>query len=254
MELFGSGLLWATPLSDAAGSAVAAPTPYLFGTLQDVDIDIKFELKKLHGQNQFPVAVGRGKGSVTCKAKAASIFGGMLDGVVFGQGGTNGLLSVNYDTAGAAIPATPFTITVAPPGGATFDADLGVFDAATGRPMLRVASAPIARQYSVNTTTGAYLFAAADTGKTVYINYRYATTNAVARRGSVVNRPMGAAPSFRCDLYVPFEGEQLVLTLFKCVSDGLKLSTKNDDFVIPEFGFEAVADVAGKVFDWATAE
>lgn len=252
MELFGSGLMWGTPLTNSAGAAVANPTPLLFGTMQDAEVEISGELKMLYGQNQFPVAVGRGKGAIKGKAKYATIFGGHFETLVFGQAGSAGITSMVYDTTGAAIPSTPFQITPTVPSSGTWAADLGVINASTGRPMTRVASAPATGQYSV--AAGVYTFAAADTGVVVYINYRYTATSTVARKGTVVNQPMGYAPTFRCDLYVPFNGEQLVFTFRNCIADGLKLGFKNDDFGIPEMNFQGFADSGGNIFDWATAE
>ena len=63
---FGSGFLYGIPSG-------ANPTPQLFGTLQEVMLDVSYSTKKLHGQLQFPVAIGRGMASMTGKAKAASI-------------------------------------------------------------------------------------------------------------------------------------------------------------------------------------
>jgi hypothetical protein len=252
MYLFGSGLLWGTPLSDAAGSAIANPTPLIFGTLQDTEIDIKFELKQLHGQNQFAVAVGRGKGSISGKAKMADIRAGFLETIVFGSSGSAGLVSAVYDTVGAAIPTTPFTITPTVPSSGTWAADLGVIDASTGRAMTRVASAPTAGQYSVS--AGVYTFAAADTGKTVYINYRYTATSTVARKMNVTNLPMGYAPTFRADFYGPYQGKSAVFTLNSCISEGLKIAAKNDDFSVPEMGFQAFADAAGVIGTLAVSE
>ena len=73
MYLFGPGLLWGTPLTDASGAAIAVPTPLLFGTLQNTEFDFKFEIKQLHGQNQFAVAVGRGKASVNGSRKTCVV-------------------------------------------------------------------------------------------------------------------------------------------------------------------------------------
>jgi hypothetical protein len=252
MYLFGSGLMWGTPLTDAAGAALAAPTPLLFGTLQDTDLDIKFELKKLHGQNQFAVAVGRGKGSISGKAKLADIRAGFLETIVFGVAGSAGLTAMQYDTVGAAIPGSPFQITPTVPSSGTWQADLGVIDSTTGRAMTRVSSGPAAGQYAV--AAGLYTFAGADTGKVVYINYRYNATSTVARRMSITNLPMGYAPSFRCDFYGPYQGKSCVLTLNNCISEGFKLSAKNDDFAVPEVGFEAFADSAGILGTLAVTE
>ena len=169
MEMFGTALMWATPLTNAAGAAVANPTPLLFGTMQEAEIEIKRDLKQLHGQNQFPVKIAGGKGSINGKAKFATIFGAMLETIMFGQSASSGIQASVYDTVGAVIPATPYQVTPTPPSSGTWLKDQGVIDAATGRPMTRVASAPAAGQYSV--AAGVYTFAAADAAKTVYINY-----------------------------------------------------------------------------------
>ena len=206
MFLFGSGIMWGTPLTDASGAAIANPTPLIFGTLQDTEVDIKFELKQLHGQNQFAVAVGRGKGSISGKAKMADIRAGFLETVVFGVSGTAGLTSMVYDTVGTAVPATPFQVTVTPPNSGTFSADLGVISSITGRALTRVASAPASGQYSV-TVGGQYTFAAADQGVVMYINYRYTASSTVAQRMTITNLPMGYAPTFRADFYGPYQGK-----------------------------------------------
>jgi hypothetical protein len=252
MNLFGSGILWGTPLSDAAGTAIANPTPLIFGTLQDTELDIKFELKQLHGQNQFAVAVGRGKGSISGKAKMADIRGAFLEQIIFGQAGSAGITSMVYDTVGAAIPTTPFQITPTVPGGGTWSADLGVIDSSTGRQMTRVASAPATGQYSV--AAGVYTFAAADVAKVVYISFRYTATSTVARRLNINNLPMGYAPTFRADFYGPYQGKSCVLTLNSCISEGIKIGAKNDDFSIPEVGFQAFADQAGVIGTLAVSE
>lgn len=254
MFMFGSGLMWGTPLTDAAGTAIANPTPLIFGTLQESELDFKFELKQLHGQNQFAVAVGRGKGSVSGKAKMADVRAGFLETIVFGTAGSAGLVSMVYDTVGATIPTTPFTITVTEPSSGVMDADLGVIDGTTGRPMTRVASAPTAGQYSVVVATGVYTFAAADTGKLVYINYRYTATSTVARKVQINNLPMGYAPTFRADFYGPYQGKSCVLTLNSCISEGFKFSNKNDDFSVPEMGFQAFADASGVIGTLAVTE
>lgn len=245
MYLFGSGLLWGTPLTDASGAAIATPTPLIFGTLQDTEIDIKFELKQLHGGNQFAVAVGRGKGQVSGKCKLADIRAGFFETIVFGVAGTAGLNGAVFDTVGVAVPASPFQVTVTPPAGGTWAADLGLIDSATGRQLTRVASAPAAGQYTV--AGGVYTFAAADTGRVLYVNYRYTAASTVARRIGITNLAMGYAPTFRADFYGPYQGKSAVLTLNNCISEGIKITAKNDDFAVPEMGFQAFADAGGTV-------
>jgi hypothetical protein len=249
MNLAGAGLIWGTPLQNAAGAAYANPTPLLLGIMQDAEIESKFDLKVLHGQNQFPDDVFRGKGTISGKVKHARFFGSSLSTLVFGQAESAGITSGVYDTQGATV-ATTVTPTV--PNSGTWSKDLGVISAATGRPFVRVASAPTAGQYSV--AAGVYTFAAADVGQIVYINFLYTAISTVAKKGTVQNVPMGYTPTFRLDMYVPYKGQSMVLTLPICVSDGFKMQFKNDDFMVPEFAFQAFADTAGKVMDWATSE
>jgi hypothetical protein len=255
MELFGSGLMWGTPLTDASGATVAVPTPYLFGTMQDVELDIKFEIKKLHGQNSFPKIITRGKGSISGKAKSATVFAGLFESFVFGQASAAGATSMVYDTTGATVPSSPNTVTVTPPSSGTFVADLGVFDVASGAPLKRATTTPANKgEYTVNVSTGVYTFHSTAANTSVYINYRYNAASTVARKGSLNNRPMGYTPSFRTDLYFPFQDKFLTLTLYSTVGDGLKLSFKNDDFSVPEFGFEAGEGAGGKILDWSMSE
>ena len=201
---FGSGILWGIPTADANGAAIANPTPVQFGVLQDVTVDVGFDTKLLHGQNQFPVAAGRGKGKITGKAKFAQVNGALFNSLFFGQTMTAGIIADVYQTTGTAIPTTPFTITVTPPSSGTYSFDLGVRNS-HGVPMTRVASAPATGQYS---QAGAvYTFAAADVGQIVYINYQYTATSTTAKKMGVINLPMGYAPTFKAELSMPYNGQ-----------------------------------------------
>lgn len=252
--VFGSGIMWGRQLQDASGAAVANPTPVRVGALQDVSLDTSFDLKSLYGQNQYPLAVGRGKGKISGKAKFAQFNGLLLNSIIFGQTLSSGLISDYYDTTGTAVPGAPYTITVTPPSSGTYAKDLGVINGATGLPMTRVASAPATGEYSVNETTGEYTFAAADTTVTMYINYQYTASVAGAVKSNVMNLPMGYAPSFSVDLYMPYQGKTLIITLPNAISSGLQLATKLDDFTVPEFGFEGFADSTGKVMTYSLSE
>ncbi len=244
---FGTGAMWATPLVDASGNTVANPTPVQFGELQDSQVDISRDLKELIGQNQFPVAVAVGKGKIGIKAKLARLNGALMDTVFSGQGYTSGTLTaINNDTTGAAIPVSPFQLTVSPPGGGTFTRDLGVIDA-NGQPMSRVASAPATGQYAV-TAGGQYTFAAADAGKLVFINYVYTATNSAAKSLSFQNLPMGQTPIFGIDLAVGYAGKKVVWRFPNCVSGKLTFGTKQDDFTVLDLDIAAFADATGRVF------
>lgn len=239
---FGAGTLWGTPLTDINGSAIAAPTPVKFGALQDVSVDFGADIKKLHGSNAFPLLAVRGKQSITGKAKAAQINGALLNSIYFGLVPTLGIQDTVIDVTGAPIPTTPFQITPTVPGSGTWLADLGVRNSVSV-PMTRVPSAPTTGQYSV--TAGVYTFAAADVALTVYIDYQYTATSTVAKKIAINNPLMGAAPTFKADLSIKLNGKSLLISLVSCVSTKLNFATKLDDFLIPEFDFEAYADASG---------
>jgi hypothetical protein len=256
---FGAGTLYGTPAVNADGSIPANPTPVKFGVLQEVTLDIEFTNKELYGSNQFPVAIGRGQGKITGGAKAAQINGLTWAELFFGQGApTPGVLGVFTDTAGQAIPASsPYTITITPPGSGVFAQDLGVIDA-NANPMTQVAGpTPTTGQYSVNQATGVYTFAAADTAKTVFINYRYtATVTGASAPGkqTVTSQLMGYTPTFSVDLAMQYKGAQLNFHLYAASSSKLSLATKLDDFLIPEFSFSAFADTQNRILDWSTSQ
>ena len=248
---FGAGALIGTPTQDAFGTAIANPTPIQFGVLQDVSVDMSFDVKELYGQNQFAVAVGRGKGKITGKAKFAQINGLILNSLFFGQTLATGTLTDVIDTTGSVIPGTPFQITPTVPGSGTWAVDLGVKNA-SGQPMTRVISGPTTGQYSVS--AGVYTFATADAGLTVFISFQYTATSTIARKSTVQNVLMGYAPTFRCDLYSPYGGKALTISLPNCIGTKLTFATKQDDFMIPEFDFSAFADGSGNVMTYSTSE
>jgi hypothetical protein len=258
---FGSGVLIGTPLTTFDGTVIANPSPIQFGAVQDITIDISSENKTLHGQNQFPLAVGRGKAKVSGKAKFAQINGAIFNSLFFGQTLSNGIQADVIDTTGMLIPATPFTITAsttnslttfAIPSSGVWAYDLGVVNA-SGLPMKRVASAPTSGQYSVS-GAGVYVFAAADTGLRVFINYSYTATSTTASKSTVTNVLMGQAPTFQADFFNTYNGKTMTFKLYACIATKLSFATKLDDFLIPELDFESFANSAGQVLDWATTE
>ena len=145
----------------------------------------------------------------------------------------------------AAVPAaTPFTVTVANATG--FTADLGVVVAATGIPLVRVASAPAMGQYSVDEETGIYTFAEADAGTAVAVSYRYTVADS-GQQFTITNQPLGVQPVFEAILEEKYNAGRMVLVLNACSSSKLSLPSKQEDFMIPEMDFSAMADAAGIV-------
>ena len=260
MILFGTGALYGTPTQDAFGNAIANGTPVKFGVLQDVSLDVSFDTKLLYGNQQFAVAVGRGKGKIAAKAKTANLNGQILNSLFFGQTSAASGVGVVNDTTGIAIPATPFTVTASTtntattiqiPNTGTWSNDLGVIYAATGIPLTRVASAPAVGQYSF--TAGAYLFAAADVGLTVFINYEYTYASTTTSLLNVNNVLMGYAPSFSGELSVPFQGKQLTCKFYNAVASKFSMATKQDDFIVPEFDFDIFSNQAGQVLTFSVS-
>lgn len=247
-NVFGAGIIWGSATSDASGNAIANPTPVQIGVCQEIMIDISFDTKQLYGQLQLPVAIGRGKGKIGLKIKAAQVNGLLFNSLLFGQTLTTGTLSDVYDVTGVTV-ATTITPTV--PSSGTWTVDLGVRDA-NGVPYTRVASAPATGQYSV--AAGVYTFAAADVGKQVFISYQYTATSTVAKKSNLINLPMGYAPAFRADVLMPFNGKSMIFTFPNCIANKLSMASKLDDFMIPEIDADVFADNAGNIGSYGLSE
>jgi carbon monoxide dehydrogenase subunit G len=244
---FGAGILTGIATSDATGASVANATPVQFGTLQDISTDLSFEEKLLYGAYQFPIAVGRGKGKFSFKAKQASLSGLILSDLFFGLPAVAGIKNTVQNFAASVPGATTYTITVAPPSSGTFVKDLGVLSGTTGVPFKKVASAPATGQYSVS-ALGVYTFAAADANAAVLISYEYSAVSTAGPKSiAITNQLMGYAPEFQAVLNMSFQGKAVTLSLNRCTSSKFSLPFKNDDFVVPEFEFSAMADGAGNI-------
>jgi hypothetical protein len=125
---------------------------------------------------------------------------------------------------------------------------------ATGLPLIRVASGPTLGQYSVNTSTGVYTFSTGDQGtNVVQISYTY-TISASGTQLNIKNQLMGFAPTIQILLNTVYNGSQFSVLLYSVVSSKLTIATKQEDFIIPEFDFEAFANAAGQVIDMYSNE
>ena len=162
---FANGAAWATPLTDASGAAIANPTPVHFGILQDISVEMSRDAKPLYGTRRHAIDMGGGKEKITVKVKYAQLNAALLS-IYTGQAVTTAQDGIVRDLTGSAIPATPYQVTPTVPNTGTWSQDLGVRDA-NGIQYARVASSPATGQYSVS--AGVYTFAAADTGKVVFI-------------------------------------------------------------------------------------
>lgn len=239
---YNSGELW------AIGSDVNL-TPAPFGTLQDVTLDFSYTEKELRGQNLFPEEVAQSEAKITGKAKFGRIDLALFNAQYFNGTLAAGSLKVSYQEA-ATVPASPGPYTVVVANAATYKDDLGVQYAANPfQRMEKVASTPAAGQYSVNTATGTYTFAAADAGTPLLISYSYAVAGS-GHTVTVTNQLAGQAPYFSVLLRNTYKGNEAGLKLYRCTSSKLSLATKLGDFMIPEFDFTALADSSGNVLSF----
>jgi hypothetical protein len=243
MFAFGSGVLLGTRTD------VANATPVNFGLVQEVHLDLQFTAKELYGQYQFPVAIARGQGKATGKAKMAQVSGLAFNNLFFGASLGGSQLATSFGEAGTVPGVAAFTVTVA--NAATWQGDYGVVYAASGLPLAKVASAPAAGQYS--TAAGVYTFNSGDAGKAVLISYTY-TVAASGQQVTLANPLLGTTPTFQAQLYTSFQGKPCNVKLFNCVSTKLAFATKLEDFVIPELDFDIFANAAGNVLQWSFAE
>jgi hypothetical protein len=257
---FGSGVLFGTRTGvDTSGNAVANQTPINFGLVQEVTIDSSFNLKELYGQYQFPVTIARGTAKITGKAKTAKISAIAFNDLFLGMTRATTLVQqTSYNEGGplgTAIPGIPFTITVT--NTATFVDDLGVIVLTpgsgsyfAGQPLIKVASAPTAGQYSVN-GSGVYTFASADNVSAVKVGISYTYTQSTGTRIPVTNQLLGYTPTFQMQLFTTFQGNDINVKFYNVTTSKLAFQTKLEDFVMPEFDFSIFADSAGRVYDWS---
>ena len=235
LDAFGPGVLIVTRTD------VANATPVNIGYAQEFQPEFSATIKELYGQNQFPLDAARGTVKVTGKIKAAVLSGIAWNNVFFGQTTTTGGIKWNYQEA-AAIPATPYQVTVV--NSATFDKDLGVTFAATGLPLVKVASAPATGQYSVS-GAGVYTFAAADTTLGVLITYTSTVTT--GQTIPLTNQLLGTSPTFQLDYYTTRNNKALVARFNQCQANKIAFAAKLEDFIMPEFDIAMFADSSGSV-------
>lgn len=240
---FGSGVLLGVR-TDIAGA-----TPMNFGLIQECQLDLSFTTKELYGQYQFPVAIGRGQAKMTGKAKMAQISGLAFNALFFGQNLAAGQLATAFGESHLVPSSAPYTVAATNSG--SFVDDYGVIYAATGLPLVKVASGPGAGQYSI--AAGVYSFAAADAGTAVLMSYTY-TVAETGQQLTYANQLIGTTPTFQAQLFQTFQSKPVNLKLFNCVSSKLSYATKLEDFTVPELDFDIFANAAGNVFEWSFAE
>ena len=232
---------------------VSNAQPALFGTCQDIDVDFDRTLKRLIGQNQFPVAVAASECKISGKAKFARLSAAAMNNLFMGQT-VNAGTQTFMPPLGEAHTLTGTTQQVT--NHTTFVADLGVAYAATGQFLQPVTSGPTQGQYSVNTSTGTYTINTADENTALLFFYSY--TGSSGYNIPIANIPMGQQPTFQLNLQQQFtqvgRAKTFYLTLNACVSGKLSFPFKNTDFTIMEMDFEAFADNSGNVGNFSITD
>jgi hypothetical protein len=243
---FGTGFLFGNP---NAQNLATNPTPQLFGTVQEVSVEIGATIKELRGNLQFPDDTAIADKKLTGKVSFGRIETPIFNQLFFADTYVAGITAVSPKEAHTVPSSTPWQVTITPPGSGTFGIDLGVIYAATGQPLTKVTTPTVAGQYSVNIATGVYTFETGDSNAAVLISYTY-TLATTGNTLTVNNQLQGYGPQFELWLTEPYAGTGNGMHLYACKSGKLAAPRKRDDYTIIEMDFECFANAAGKVFDW----
>ncbi len=238
-SVFGVGFLFATPQG-------ANPTPTRFGRLQDVGVDFSYDNKLLYGSNQYALEQARGKAKIDLKATVGVVDPSLFNNIYFGLTTASGETLNSIDEA-ATPSAGAFTVA----NGSTFSQDLGVYNTVTGLWMTRVASAPAAGQYAVNTATGVYTTNTA----LLRVSYTYASSS-TGTNLTFANQLMGAGVVFSVQLVNKFKGSDgvvrsLYLNFPAVQCPKLSMPLKLDDFTLPQLDMSAQDNGSGTVFSYS---
>ena len=242
---FGSGVLFATP---TAGNLAANPTPYQIPILQEVQVDFKADLKKLYGQLQFPIAKARGKIDVTGKGKMAALDPNVYSQLYFGLPTATGVNRPVYNEAHAAAASVA-------PAQTTAAQDLGVLNQATNENLQAITTGtPATGQYkftpyaSAGPTPAAYEFSTADVTAGLQVLISYMWPDATHGTSLTINNQlMGYALEIQMFLYNNFKGKLFSIQLNSCVLGSISIPTKQEDFWVADFDFDASADANGNI-------
>ena len=110
-----------------------------------------------------------------------------------------------------------------------------------------------AGQYSVNFSTGAYSFSAADANAALLLSYTY-NVAASGSKLTITNQVMGVTPTFKATFYTTYNGNGTALRLNACTANKLSFPTKVDTWTISELDFSAFADASGTIGYLSTVE
>jgi hypothetical protein len=208
--------------------------------ISEASVEVSMSQVELYGENMFPEDVANGKASVKGTLKFAHVDPRLVAAILSGSL-TSGSQRVVTDTG--SIPANPGPYTVTVLGSANFAEDLGVYIA--GAPATVVAANPAVGEYSVNTGTGVYTFAAADQGKAYEISYRESSTG--GQTVALDNKAMGESPEFALLVYNKYRSNRLGLKFPAVALGKWALAFGNEAHATQDSDFTAFASSSGRV-------
>lgn len=217
---------------------VTPATPVNIGYAQGFAPQFAGNIKELYGQNQLPLDAARGTVKVTGRLTSACLSGLAWNTVFFGQTFVSGGIQWNYQESKVVTSGAVAALTNV----GTYDQDLGVQYAATGLPLVRVASAPALGQYTM--TAGTYAMNASDTGP-VLVSYTSTVTS--GQTLTISNTLLGTSPIFQLDYMTTRNNKALIIRFNQCQAANLGLPSKLEDFIMPDFEIHMFADAAGNL-------
>lgn len=238
---FGTGVVVCTPTT---GNLATTPSiPQVLPVLQEVQVEFKGDLKKLYGMQQFALAKARGKIDVSGKGKIIVPTPDVLSQLFFGQPTSTGLNRPVYlESHTPAASVTPSNLTA--------NANLAVINGTTGLPMTPISTgSPTVGQYkftpynSTGPVSASYAFNASETAATVQLCYTWPDTAGLSL--VVNNELMGYAPEMQFVLFNTFRNKLMSLQLNSVVFGMISVPTKQEDFWLADFDFEASCDNSG---------
>ncbi len=239
---FGPGILIVTRTD------LTTPLAINVGYAQELTIDFAGNTKSLYGQKQFPLVAARSTIKATGKWKSAAISGICWNAAFFGGTLSAGGLQWAIDST-----APGSTLGVSVPNSSVFDADLGVTYSTKGLPLQRVSTlaTPTVGQYNV-TSTGFYMFAAADATLGMNFTYSYGAGTGSGQTLLLTNPNIGNTPTFQLDYYTSLNqptAKPFIVRLYQNVGEKMAMAFKLEDFMMPEFDFNIFADASNRVFN-----
>jgi len=235
---FGSGVIFATPV---AGNIAVDPTPQEVGIIQDISLTISGDIKELYGQFQWSVDSAVGKRSIKGTFNFAQITNEFLNQLFFSDTIAPGIVETAYREPHTVPATTPFTVTIAPAGGGTYVADLGVISQSTGLALVNIGTGtPSTGQYTVDLATGVYTFATADASDAIWISYTYTATT-TGTTLTVANHPMGWGPVLSMTIPFFYQGNKFAFNLPQVRLGKIDMKTKLDDYAMMSTDFSAFA-------------